>query len=151
MVELEEPALVAANTLGADERTLLAIALMNGTPRLGWHMARAPERCILRAAGGGVRVGRGLLSSPARAVRDGELLLHQPGEQGVEGPVDHLREVARGQTVAQQRLGARELVVRGAIDRELQREPLRRERRGPGRGRPGRAVIDSPRGPGARD
>ena len=64
----------------------------------------------------------------ARARGGGELAPLEALDQGIEGAVEHLGEVAGGQRVAEQLLGVAQLLLGGPSDRDLQQEPFGRHR-----------------------
>ena len=116
MVVLQELARLAAPPRVADERALPPIPLP--------HRALHVRRDVARVA------GRPARADPRPRGRR-ELLPLELGDQHVERAVDHLRDVPGGELVTQQRLGVPQLLVRGLLDRDLEREALRRKRRHP--------------------
>ena len=108
MVELEEAPCPAPMSLGADEGALAPIPFPD----------RASNPCRNGTASG----GRG--SRPhgsARPARNGsELPLFELRDEGIEGSIDHLGHISRGDGMAQQSLGVHELLPRALRDRELE-------------------------------
>ena len=119
VVEFEELARPATPPALADERALALIALPDGALHLGRNMAGIGAAGCPAAARPWLRGRR-------------ELLLLELPRQGIEGPVEHLRDIARRELVAHQRLDVLELLVRGPSDRELEREAPGRKRLDPG-------------------
>src|SRR5690349_6032906 len=129
VVKLEEAALATAHARLADERALLAIAVVHRAPDLGGAIPR---------------IGAGRATPAGARPRGGtELLSLQLREQRVEREIEDLGEVARRHQVARQGPGPHDLLLHCLIDRALQGEPLRRERRHPGGGW---RCVDWPRG-----
>ncbi|HEU5057885.1 MAG TPA: hypothetical protein VFU21_15240, partial [Kofleriaceae bacterium] len=112
VVELEEPGLLAPPPVLADERALQAVARHHLPP----HLARN---------------GPAVRARPARPrrLRLAELPALDLVEQRIERPVQYVGQIARRHPVAQQGLRPQELSLGLRADRQLEREPLRRERR----------------------
>ena len=111
MVELEEPGLFAAPAVLGDERAALAIARHHLPPNCARHvtLVRARLRCA---------------RSPGLA----QLPSFDPIEQRIERAIQHLGQISRRHLVPKQRLRPQELFMRLRAHRQLEREPLRRER-----------------------
>jgi endogenous inhibitor of DNA gyrase (YacG/DUF329 family) len=98
VIDLQESALGAAHAVAADERALLAVPRVHGSP----HCARdMPRIRTLRARPFG-----------ARPRRCAELLLLERHEQGVERAIEHLGQITGWVPMPQQRLRPVELVPR---------------------------------------
>src|SRR2546426_9635984 len=111
MIELEELARQAALPLPADERALPSIPLPDRAFDVGRDEARVGDRAAL-----------GWPRLPGR----GELPPLELGDERIEGAVEHLADLARGDGMAEQRLGVLQLLVRGLPDGEVEREALGR-------------------------
>ena len=112
VVVLQKFSGLAAVTGLADERASALIALVHGA----FHVRRDVTP-----------VGARIRARP-RPVGRRELPLLELGDERFERAVEYLRDISRGQLVAQQRLDMPELVVRLLADCELDRETLGRER-----------------------
>ena len=112
VVELEKAGLLAPPAVLPDERAPLPVPRHHLPPHLPRHVALHPA---------GPRL--------ARCLRLAELPPLDPVEQRIQRPVQHLGQVSRRHLVSQQRLRPQELLVRRLADRDLEREPLRRQRR----------------------
>ena len=112
VVELQERAGVAAPAGRRDERAAAEVAHEDGALHLRGHVARAVRRR-------GARV---------RLPRRGELPSRQLRDERAQRALDDGRLVAARVDVPQQVLRAAELLDRGAADRDLQAEPVRRGR-----------------------
>ncbi len=64
----------------------------------------------------------------ARVRGGGELAALELLDQGIEGAVEHLGEVAGGERVAEQLLGVAQLLLGAPSDRDLQEEPFGSDR-----------------------
>ncbi|MEO5616425.1 MAG: hypothetical protein ABIS67_01530 [Candidatus Eisenbacteria bacterium] len=91
---------------------MATVAFRHGAPHVRGDMARAPGQAASR--------------SRLRGRRELELL--ELVDERVQRSVEDLRDIPRGKLVAEQVLGAAQLVVRALADRDLQREALGRER-----------------------
>jgi hypothetical protein len=108
VIELEARASAAAMPVRAHERALAAVAC----PDDASHIHRnAP-----------LPAGRDLPGRPWLC-HGSELPLLELLDQGIERPLDHLGEIARGDGMTEQRMRVPQLVVRALADGELKREP----------------------------
>ena len=125
MVELEPGARGAPVAILAHKGALAAIPLLDRALDLGRDVARV--RGHVRAPG-------------TRPAGRGELTALELADEGIEGAVEHLGDLAGGDLVTEQGLGIAQLVVGGLADGELEGIALRGDRGDPG----GRANL--PRG-----
>src|SRR6267143_194543 len=111
MVELEKPACLAAGPVSAHEGALALVPLPDGTPDVRRDAALSHGgRALLRLAGCG----------------SSELPLLELHDQSIERPVEHLGHISCREGMAEQCLGVPQLLVRALLDRDLNKEPLRR-------------------------
>ncbi len=110
-MELEEPPLGAAATLMAHEGAPAAVAEPDRAFDLGRNVPRA----------------RGGAATPTRAVRGGELLPGQVGQQRRQRPIDDRPQIPIRDLVPQEGLRERELFVRLGARRELHLVTLGRQ------------------------
>src|SRR2546422_455493 len=94
------------------------IALPGRLDRRGLSPVALPDRA-LDVSGDVARVGAWARAS-ARARGGGELAPLEPLDQGIEGALEHLDEVAAGNRVAEQLLGVVQLLLGAPSDRDLQ-------------------------------
>src|SRR6266581_9548760 len=125
VIEFEQGARRAALAGLADERALAAISLP--------HRALDVRRDVPRAR------GRSTLALGPRG--RGELALLELANQRVQRPIEHGRDIARGDLVAEELLSVPQLVVRALIDGDLERQSLRGQRF-----HAGSRVVNTPRG-----
>ncbi|MEO5616191.1 MAG: hypothetical protein ABIS67_00320 [Candidatus Eisenbacteria bacterium] len=112
MIEIEELARCAAPSAVADEGALATVAFGHRASNVCGNMARVSGRAASRSRLRGRR----------------ELALLEFADERIECSVEDLRDIPRGKLVAEQILGAAQLVVRSPVDRDLQREALGGER-----------------------
>src|SRR5512143_1559576 len=87
--------------------------------------AVAPPHRALHLGRDVARVGRHVVRARPGPRGGGELAALERGDEGVEGAVEHLGQLARGDLVAEQLLRMAQLVVRGLAHGELERKALR--------------------------
>ena len=108
VIELEPRARVAAFAGSADKRALPAVAFPHGAFHAGGNVARAP----------------GLAPNAVGSCRRGELPPSKRDDEQVECRVNHPRDVACIDLVAQEGFGLSQQVVRFLPNREVNRETL---------------------------
>src|SRR5687767_7368026 len=101
----------------AHERALAAVATPHRALDLGRHVAAAGSWC-------------GYAARPRRSSRR-ELVLLELGDGQIEYAIEHLGEISGWDLMAQEVLRLAQLLARALLDRDLEPEALRRQRRDP--------------------